>query len=732
MSAQKLRHVRLKAEGFRGICDPIEIDFYRQTTVLSAPNGSGKTSILGAIEWALFGELQYQPKENTTNDELVNIRHRAQSATVRIDLESDDGIASITRSKKAGKRAAGATVQLPNGEEYVGTEANAALFRLLGLTFDDFYRARAVYLHQESIRGLLTEDPRVRNEALDRLFGVEKLRDMLKALSGSAKPVRDALDKLEKSKRTAVDRLTGAVEQVEAHRQRALDDAKKKGLSEADLTFSAVAQLARQVIDCLETLAASIVAPIKDQSEPDDADGVDSFNRRVTEAIKVIRQTATNAAIAANTSKQTAAVDGARTTLRRVAALLDGVDKSVAELQQGFGNLDTLDEQKATAEAAVQQFREAQEKLGISERIVQDTLTYLQASVGESNCPACGQEIERDALIARLEGHLSGDLRTEIAAAHKSEMEQQRRIGDLDAAITKRGRLLKERQQYGEEMTNARTEARALLTTNVADDHLIDALDRQKEKLFQQASTVDTERSKREEEIEAIQSLMGRLREIARFLELDANYQEASSRLGKGDEDSSVAEQQIESLSRLENGIRTIADIVTAEASTRAGDAVENAQVDIARLYKELCNHPYFDDIEISVESQRLSGIERNNYFIRTHASTDNRQTLASSRLSTAQMNCVALSVYLALATQLQHNIGFVILDDPSQNLDTEHKQALVGILSRLAPQLQVLVGTQDSELDELIGSATAEESLDRKCLSWSPSAGCAVVAEDG
>jgi exonuclease SbcC len=730
MSSQKLRLDRLRAEGFRGICDPLDIDFHPQMTVLSAPNGSGKTSILGAIEWALFGELQYQPKENATNDELVNIRHRTQVATVTIDLANDHGIVSITRSKKAGKRAAEAIVQLPNGEEYIGAEANTALFRVLGLTFDDFYRA--VYLHQESIRGLLTDDPRVRNEALDRLFGVEKLRDMLKALSGSAKPVRDALDKLEKSKSTAVARLTGAVEQVEEQRQRALDDAKKKGLSQTDLTFDAITALAEQVLDSLTKLAAATGAVIKEQSEPEDTDGVDSFSRRVTEAIKVVRQTATNAAIAANTSKVIADVDGALTTLRRVSALLDGVGKSLTELQATYGDLNTLDEQKATAQAAVQRFREAQEKLGISERIVQDTLTYLQASLDENNCPACGQEIERVELIGRLEGHLSGDIRSEMEAARSALSEQQRRIGDLDAAITKRDRLLTDSKQYSEQLAEARVAARAFLPSDVADDDLQDALDAQKDKLFQQASTVDAERNKREEDIEAIQTMMGRLKEIARFLELDANYQEASSRLGNPDDDSSIAEQQIESLSRLEGGIRTIADVVTTEASTRARDAVESAQVDIAKLYKELCNHPYFDNIQISVESQLLSGIERNNYFICTQSSIDNRQTLASSRLSTAQMNCVALSVYLALATQLQHNLGFVILDDPSQNLDTEHKQALVAILSRLAPQLQVVVGTQDSELDELIGTSTAKDSFHRRCLTWSPLTGSAVVAEDG
>src|SRR5665213_70281 len=127
MSPQKLRLTRLRAEGFRGICDPIEIDFHQQTTVLSAPNGSGKTSILGAIEWALFGELKYQPKENGTNDELVNMRHRTQIATVTVDLENDDGVISITRIKKTGKRAVETTVSLPNGDELDGVHADNAL-----------------------------------------------------------------------------------------------------------------------------------------------------------------------------------------------------------------------------------------------------------------------------------------------------------------------------------------------------------------------------------------------------------------------------------------------------------------------------------------------------------------------------------------------------------------------------------------------------------------------------
>jgi DNA repair exonuclease SbcCD ATPase subunit len=703
------------------------MEFHRETTVLAAPNGSGKTSILGAIEWALFGELQYQPKENATNDELVNMRHPAQAASVTLELDHDDGVISIKRTKKAGKRVADAVVRLPSGEEHVGQAANMAIFRLLGLTFDDFYRA--VYLHQESIRGLLIDDPRVRNEALDRLFGVEKLRDMLKALSTSTKPVREALDKLEKSKNLAVARLTGAVVQVEEQRERALDEAKKKGLSDADLSFVSVTQIASEVIDDLRTLADITRASIKDLSPPTDLDGVDSFSRRVTEAIKLIRQTVTNAILAANTTKEIATVDGILTKLSNLSELANSINRSLMELRNSFGELDTLDEKKTSAQAMVQQLRAAQEKLGISERIVQDTLTYLRTSADVTECPACGQAIDGADLISRLEGHLSVRILTEMETARNAEAEQQRIIGDLDGAIASLDRLRQEQRQCADQTAKERTEARRLLAAEVSDEGLLEALSSQKANLFQRVSAVDEERAKRDERIDAIQVRMERLREIGRFLRLDANYREASSRLGTSDDESSVAEQEIESLSSLEESIKTIAGVVTREASTRAQDSVAAAQVDIAKLYKELCNHPYFDDIQISVESQLVSGVERNSYFIRTQSSTENRQTLASSRLSTAQMNCVALSVYLALTSQLKHNLGFIILDDPSQNLDTEHKQALVSILSRLAPQLQVIVGTQDAELDEMFNSSRTG-AFHRRRLMWCGH-GATVVAEE-
>jgi DNA repair exonuclease SbcCD ATPase subunit len=729
MSSSKFRLLSLRAEGFRGICEPIEIDFHEKTTLLSAPNGSGKTSILGAIEWALFGELKYQPKENGTNDELVNMRQRNQSAVVTVDLENSDGVLSITRSKRAGKRVVETLVTLPNGDDFEGDEAESAIFRILGLTFEDFYRA--VYLHQESIRGLLIDDPRVRNEALDRLFGVEKLRDMLKALSGSTKPVKDALDKLERSQATAVAKLTGAVIQVEEQRAHALEDAKKRGLKESELTVETLTEIGKQVLSQLEGMAKATRAPFKEQSVPGESSEVDSFGRKVTEAIKLIRLSATDASNANSITAAMASADNVLTSMNRISDLAAGIESEWSDMQADFGDLDFMESQLDTAKGEVKKLQDKQDKLGVSERIVQDTLAFLKSGINQSSCPACGQHIEREALIARLENQLSDEIRNEIQATKKSESEQKQKVREFESAIIRRDGFRSEKIKLADQVAGARSSAFELLEKEVSEDQLVSALGSYKDELARQVSNIDAERSKRDGEIDVILDLVARMKDIGRYLQLDQSYRDASSRLGTDDEDSSITDEQIKSLSRLEGGIRTIAQVVTAEASMRAREAVTGAQEGISELYQELCNHPYFDKLSISVESQVLSGVERNSYLIRASSSSENRETLASSRLSTAQMNCVALSVYLALASQLQHNLGFFILDDPSQNLDTEHKRALVRILSRIAPDVQVLLGTQDSELDQLIIGSAKEGSFERFRLEWSALAGSSIVPED-
>jgi ABC-type lipoprotein export system ATPase subunit len=45
--------------------------------------------------------------------------------------------------------------------------------------------------------------------------------------------------------------------------------------------------------------------------------------------------------------------------------------------------------------------------------------------------------------------------------------------------------------------------------------------------------------------------------------------------------------------------------------------------------------------------------------------------------------------------------MGFIVFDDPSQSLDLAHKKALADVLSEIGAEQQILVATQDEELQQ-------------------------------
>ena len=53
----RFRVARLEAAGFRGINQPLTLSFGLGLTLLFGRNGTGKSSILEAIAWALYGGI---------------------------------------------------------------------------------------------------------------------------------------------------------------------------------------------------------------------------------------------------------------------------------------------------------------------------------------------------------------------------------------------------------------------------------------------------------------------------------------------------------------------------------------------------------------------------------------------------------------------------------------------------------------------------------------------------
>ena len=56
---------RLQLSGFLSYLDPVEVDFTRfDLACISGANGAGKSSLLDAITWALFGQQAQEQRRH--------------------------------------------------------------------------------------------------------------------------------------------------------------------------------------------------------------------------------------------------------------------------------------------------------------------------------------------------------------------------------------------------------------------------------------------------------------------------------------------------------------------------------------------------------------------------------------------------------------------------------------------------------------------------------------------
>src|SRR5207249_2579522 len=107
----------------------------------------------------------------------------APDVQVVLELTGTEGCYVVDRAwSRSGRRAARMELRLslPTGEILVDAQAEQRLAQLIGATFRDFFTT--VYQHQEAIRAVLTQEPRERNDAIDRLLGLSIYRNVQDAL----------------------------------------------------------------------------------------------------------------------------------------------------------------------------------------------------------------------------------------------------------------------------------------------------------------------------------------------------------------------------------------------------------------------------------------------------------------------------------------------------------------------------------------------------------------------
>jgi DNA repair protein SbcC/Rad50 len=183
----------IKLENIRSYTSA-KIDFPLGTTLLSGDIGSGKSSVLLAIEFALFGIN----KGELSGSALLRKGERTGSVELCFSVENKEVIIKriLKKSKDAITQAPGYIIINNVKRDATPVELKSAILSLLGypdetLTKKNMIFRYTVYTPQEDMKRIITENKDERLDTLRKVFGVDKYKRINENASIAVKRLKE-------------------------------------------------------------------------------------------------------------------------------------------------------------------------------------------------------------------------------------------------------------------------------------------------------------------------------------------------------------------------------------------------------------------------------------------------------------------------------------------------------------------------------------------------------------
>jgi len=723
-------------------------DFASGTNILLGRMGSGKSSVLDALCFALYGTFPKMSRRDQTVENLVNMGSGADYAEVSAEFTRGDKKYSVMRRigrgiSEAEVREEGRLVQ--KGPKQV-TEHVCGV---LGVDYELF--TRAIYSEQNRMDYLLSLNPRSRKSEIDWLLGLGQF-DAVREEAGKA-----ALRLTEQSgllsseadlqKITSVEAKMGELKTQLLKRKSALEEnareseetkGKLKGkegefsiLSKKREAFQKETSICERERGAIERLSKEAEGKTKpEQEEVAEASAMKGEAEKRLLTLKTAARQAQNelSAIKSELAVCENRLSLAKTRAERKAKLTARITEICAG--KGVAELRAALEAKKTDLLLKVSLRDR--ALSENAELEKAVRTLLE---GRGKCPVC------DSDLSGGKAHEIGKEKRERIAKNKASHEQR----SLEVSAIQREITVLEKAVSEVELCRRETAS-------------IDADGTDEGKLAGQASSLSARRTlkaseneKLEADIAAVEKESVALRERATeiqntaklFFDLEAAKEKLASsekslaaldfdekkfealrwecnalrvELAKMQAEGAGEEKQVKLLEEMVtlelNGIATMKQKAlmaskysqAAEGMVLYKNALSTAQSElrthlVSEINQALCEiwpaiYPYgdYNGVKIEADEKDYRLLMRKGEWLEV-----------DSVASGGERACLCLALRIAFATVLTPDIGWLILDEPTHNLDSEAVGMLSTAISEKIPSIveQTFVITHDSALGE-------------------------------
>jgi exonuclease SbcC len=504
----------LRISGFLSYHDTVELDFAAiDLACISGHNGAGKSSLLDAITWSLFGEARGK------SSDVINLRQDVKAAEVAFTFQHEDNTYRVQRTLPRNKNTVlEFQVRTQNGwkplTEKTTRETQARIEQTLRLDFDTFVNAS--FFLQGKADQFTQQNATRRKEVLSNILGLEMWEDYKNRTAEKRKFLEHEVDEIdgrireidaelaeEDLRKARLAELEASLRQLMRARtaqESILDNIKRNaalieeqrkitmmlgdglerarsalaGLEERLATKHADRDSYADLVHRARDIEAEYKAWQKSRKELEKLDGLAlQFREYEKDRAPLLEQIAVEKARleqereglqdqAEATREQLLAVDDLESQISAVRNLLQ-------EAEEGVQERTALEEKRNAARERQAELKAENDALKTDMNEIKERIDSLRAAEGAS-CPLCGQELSPEHRLDTLvrlerEGKQEGD---RFRANQSEATELARQITSYESQIASLSSAENERIRYTSEISQL-TERRDTLESLAKD-----------------------------------------------------------------------------------------------------------------------------------------------------------------------------------------------------------------------------------------------------------------------
>jgi len=661
---------RVVVEAFRGFRDRQEFDLAASAVIIAGPNGTGKTSLFDALQWALIGRIERLEtvRARSTVEHIINQYRLDTSASVEIEMSVGGREFRIRRTGDHRR----STLEFADaGGVAFGTAAQDRLEKLLapspGITLEMGLTTSGL-LQQDVMRAALQARPSDRYRHISTVLGLSELEDVEDALKEAAKKGAGLADGARAERANA----EGSLEAALARLQRAEEQQLQRVPVEAVL--GDINQLLSQPPAGLRIADGQPIA-----SEVGLASLAREFGR-VTEHLDDVM--ANHHALTSD-----AAQLAPEPTAEDLAVAEDVVRAAESDLASSAAAVEA-------ASAALDAARSASEEIA---RLAAAAIPLLTTT-----CPVCRQAI--DAATVEQE------LRIRAAAA-ETLLALQRAldgaVGRQDAASTNHQDAIDALRT----ITNTQAAWAAVNDRRAALNVSFAALTAATGPVHVVADGLDALADLAPALVEYVSAGRRRLLEAADlFAQSSATglVERSAAEVTSYQETLTARNRRLEEISQRATLLKNLADAAIEARVEVTEQRFRAIQPLVADIFSRLDPHPAFKTIEFELDTYYRKGTT--SPLVRDVVENVLADPLVI--FSTSQANIAALSYFLAMGwTAGERSMPFVLLDDPLQSMDDVNVLGFADLCRHVRSSRQLLISTHERRLAGLLQRKLAPRS---------------------